>query len=99
MPAQPGPADLADRRSELALHRRRQIGEQVEFDVGVQASDRTGIAYFDTVTPACRWSIEETGVQLEEADLDVVERHTRTGPGYRPHGPIIARLLPRETTQ
>lgn len=44
------------------------------------------------VAPAHRWSVEALSGQLRVADFEVTETHTRTGPGHRPHGAIVARL-------
>lgn len=50
------------------------------------------VEQFDhAVTPAYRWSAGELGRQLVATGFDVVESHTRTAPGHRPHGAIAAR--------
>lgn len=52
-----------------------------------------GVESFDhAVVVAYRWSLEAMADQLRMAGFEAVETHTRTGPGYRPHGAIIARL-------
>ncbi|MEN0137336.1 MAG: class I SAM-dependent methyltransferase [Rhodococcus sp. (in: high G+C Gram-positive bacteria)] len=43
------------------------------------------------VTTAWRWPVSELGRQLVDAGFEVIETHTRTGTGYRPHGAITAR--------
>ncbi|MFC9359057.1 class I SAM-dependent methyltransferase [Rhodococcus sp. NPDC057014] len=43
------------------------------------------------VTTAHRWPVAELGRQLAEAGFEVIETHTRTGSGCRPHGAITAR--------
>lgn len=43
------------------------------------------------VVTAYRWPIGELGVRIQHAGFDVIETHTRTGPGHRPHGAILAR--------
>jgi ubiquinone/menaquinone biosynthesis C-methylase UbiE len=48
------------------------------------------------VTTAYRWPVVELGEWLVAAGFEVMETHTRTGIGYRPHGAIIAR---RERTR
>lgn len=40
---------------------------------------------------AYRWPVDELGRVLLEAGFEVIETHTRTGSGYRPHGAIVAR--------
>ena len=42
------------------------------------------------VTAAYYWPITVLTGQLESAGFDVNEVHTRTEPGYRPHGAVIA---------
>lgn len=44
------------------------------------------------VTPAYRWSVEALAERMQMAHFEVIETHTRTGPGHRPHGAIVARL-------
>ena len=56
------------------------------------------VEQFDhAVAPAYRWSVEALSEQLRMAHFEAVETYTRTGPGYRPHGAIVARLNQRET--
>lgn len=43
------------------------------------------------VTTACRWPVEVLGRELVAAGFEVIETHTRTGGGHRPHGAITAR--------
>ncbi|MGW0176278.1 class I SAM-dependent methyltransferase [Rhodococcus sp. NPDC003322] len=43
------------------------------------------------VTTAHRWPAAELGRELATAGFEVVETHTRTGTGHRPHGAIAAR--------
>lgn len=43
------------------------------------------------VTTAYRWPVAELGEELVTAGFEVIETHTRTGSGYRPHGAIAAR--------
>lgn len=58
--------------------------------------DGPGVERFDhAVAPAYRWSVEALTTQLRMAHFEVIETHTRTGPGYRPHGAIVARLSSR----
>ncbi|MCJ0901984.1 class I SAM-dependent methyltransferase [Rhodococcus sp. ARC_M6] len=42
-------------------------------------------------TTAFRWPVAELGQELVTAGFEVIETHTRTGIGYRPHGAITAR--------
>ncbi|AMG84936.1 SAM-dependent methyltransferase [Microbacterium sp. PAMC 28756] len=50
------------------------------------------VATFDhTVTTAYVWPVDALAERVEEAGFTVTARHTRTDPGARPHGAIIAR--------
>lgn len=49
------------------------------------------------VTDAYRWPIEALTHELRMADFEVIETYTRTGPGARPHGAIVARLMSAHT--
>ncbi|WP_460947816.1 class I SAM-dependent methyltransferase [Okibacterium endophyticum] len=52
------------------------------------------IEKFDhAVVDAYSWPVEMLGDELRSAGFEVVEAHTRTGPGYRPHGAIAARRV------
>lgn len=42
------------------------------------------------VTTAYRWPVNRMRQELHQAGFDVVETHTRTGRGYRPHAAIVA---------
>jgi len=42
------------------------------------------------VTTAYRWPVAELGQELVTAGFEVIETHTRTGSGHRPHGAITA---------
>lgn len=42
------------------------------------------------VTTAYRWPVNRMSQELHQAGFDVVEIHTRTGRGYRPHAAIVA---------
>ncbi|MDT2007566.1 class I SAM-dependent methyltransferase [Rhodococcus opacus] len=49
------------------------------------------VGTFDhAVTTAYRWPVAELGQELVTAGFEVIETHTRTGSGYRPHGEITA---------
>ena len=53
------------------------------------------IEQFDhAVASAYRWPVEAMSSELIDAGFVVVEAHTRTGAGYRPHGAILARRAP-----
>ena len=55
--------------------------------------DGARLESFDhAVVTAYRWPIAELSGELQAAGFDIVETHTRTGPGVRPHGAIVARL-------
>ncbi|MCJ0906324.1 hypothetical protein [Rhodococcus sp. ARC_M6] len=43
------------------------------------------------VVEAYRWHVEGLRLELLAAGFETIETHTRTGPGYRPHGAIVAR--------
>ncbi|MGC0366440.1 SAM-dependent methyltransferase [Rhodococcus sp. 27YEA15] len=45
------------------------------------------------VATGYRWPVAELGAELADAGFEVIETHTRTGGGYRPHGAITARRL------
>jgi ubiquinone/menaquinone biosynthesis C-methylase UbiE len=50
------------------------------------------VGTFDhAVTTAYRWPVAELGQKLFTAGFEVIETHTRTGSGTRPHGAITAR--------
>ncbi|MEH6622128.1 class I SAM-dependent methyltransferase [Dietzia maris] len=52
------------------------------------------IERFDhAVAGAYRWSVEALSEELGMADFEVIETYTRTGPGARPHGAMVARLM------
>lgn len=42
------------------------------------------------VVTAYRWPVPELSARLVDVGFEVVETHTRTGVGYRPHGAIVA---------
>lgn len=50
-------------------------------------------------TTGYRWPVAELSQVLVTADFEVIETHTRTGSGYRPHGAITARRRSGENTQ
>lgn len=43
------------------------------------------------VTTAYRWPVADLSERLRASGFEIVESHTRTGIGYRPHGAIVAR--------
>jgi len=43
------------------------------------------------VTTAFRWPVADLAERLRASGFEIVESHTRTGVGYRPHGAIVAR--------
>lgn len=51
------------------------------------------------VTTAYRWPVPELGSVVEEAGFDLVETHTRSVLGVRPHGAIVARRRDSEFSQ
>ncbi|MEC5185480.1 SAM-dependent methyltransferase [Cryobacterium sp. MP_3.1] len=44
------------------------------------------------IATAFRWPVDALSAELRAAHFDVIETHTRTGPGHRPHGAILARV-------
>ncbi|WP_333720452.1 NUDIX domain-containing protein [Clavibacter sp. CT19] len=61
----------------------------------VGAFSGTATEPFDhAVTPAWRWAPDELAAEVEAAGFEVVEVHTRTGPGHRPHLALTARASP-----
>lgn len=48
-------------------------------------------AFAHAVTTAYYWPISDLTRELESVGFEVEEAHTRTGPGYRAHGAVIAR--------
>ena len=44
------------------------------------------------VATAYRWPVDALSDELRVAHFDIIETHTRTGPGHRPHGAIVARV-------
>ncbi|TSD11270.1 class I SAM-dependent methyltransferase [Curtobacterium sp. KBS0715] len=47
-------------------------------------------AFDHAVVTAYRWPVASLAALLDEAGFDVVDVHTRTDPGHRPHGAISA---------
>ncbi|MDF3304487.1 class I SAM-dependent methyltransferase [Rhodococcus sp. T2V] len=81
-----GPQDIEIPLAEFARVIRPGGGLLVGFFEGAT------VETFDhAVTTACRWPVAELGRQLVQAGFEVIETHTRTGSGYRPHGAITAR--------
>lgn len=71
-----------------------------EFARVIQPGGGLLIGYFEgatvekfdhAVTAAYRWPADELARQLAATGFEVVEAHTRTAPGHRPHGAIVAR--------
>ena len=50
-------------------------------------------AFDHAVTTAYRWPVAELSARLRASGFEVVETHTRTSPGARPHAAIVARRL------
>lgn len=55
-----------------------------------------GVKFDHAVTTAYQWSVTALSHELAAAGFEVIETHTRTGSGHRPHGAITAR---RKTAQ
>ncbi|MFF2108766.1 class I SAM-dependent methyltransferase [Rhodococcus koreensis] len=80
-----GPQDIEIPLAEFARVIRPGGGLLVGFFEGAT------VETFDhAVTTAHRWPVAELGRQLAQAGFEVIETHTRTGSGYRPHGAITA---------
>lgn len=47
-------------------------------------------AFDHAATTGYRWSVRALSRELESVGFEVIETHTRTGSGYRPHGAITA---------
>ena len=47
------------------------------------------------VATGYRWPADALSDELRAAHFDIIETHTRTGPGHRPHGAIVARVSAR----
>lgn len=81
-----GPHDIQIPLAEFARVIRPGGGLLVGFFEGAT------VETFDhAVTTACRWPVAELGRQLAHAGFEVIETHTRTGSGFRPHAAITAR--------
>lgn len=81
-----GPQDIQTPLAEFARVIRPGGGLLVGFFEG------TTVETFDhAVTTAHRWPVAELSRQLVQAGFEVIETHTRTGTGSRPHGAITAR--------
>jgi SAM-dependent methyltransferase len=48
--------------------------------------------FVHAVTTAFRWPVGALSDELRVAHFDIIETQTRTGPGHRPHGAIVARV-------
>jgi len=81
-----GPQDIRTPLAEFARVIRPGGGLLVGFFEG----ETTG-PFDHAVTTAYRWSMAELGQELVSSGFEVIETHTRTGSGYRPHGAITAR--------
>lgn len=58
--------------------------------VGFFVGDTVG-AFDHAATTGYRWTVRALSWELESVGFEVIETHTRTGSGYRPHGAITAR--------
>lgn len=80
------PQDIQTPLVELARVIRPGGGLLVGFFEGASVS-----AFEHAVTTAYRWPVDDLGQELTTAGFEVIETHTRTGGGVRPHGAITAR--------
>lgn len=80
------PADIAIPLTEFARVIRPGGGLLVGFFEGPAVE-----AFDHAVTTAFRWPVDELGRELADAGFEVIEAHTRTASGHRPHGAIAAR--------
>ena len=81
-----GPHDIQTPLAEFARVIRPGGGLLVRFFDGATVE-----TFGHAVTTAHRWPVAELGRQLARAGFEVIETHTRTGSGYRPHAAITAR--------
>ena len=82
-----------DQVPEFVSHARR-AHPGCRFEVGdLDALPRSPGAVAGILAGAYRWSVEALSEELRMADFEVIETYTRTGPGARPHGAIVARLM------
>jgi len=84
------PADVGVALTEFARCLRPGGGLLLGFFDGARQE-----AFDHAVVTAYRWPIAELSGELQAAGFDIVETHTRTGPGARPHGAIVARRADR----
>ncbi|MFD4184066.1 class I SAM-dependent methyltransferase, partial [Rhodococcus sp. NPDC058514] len=80
------PQDIQTPLAEFARVIRPGGGLLVGFFEGATAG-----TFDHAVTTAYRWPMAELSRELVTAGFEVIETHTRTGSGYRPHGAITAR--------
>lgn len=59
---------------------------------GVESGVTEAARFDHAVTPAYRWPVESLVERMRVARFEVIETYTRTGPGHRPHGAIVARV-------
>ena len=79
------PQDIATPLAEFARVIRPGGGLLVGFFEGASVE-----AFDHAATTGYRWPVAELAQVLVTAGFDVIETHTRTGSGYRPHGAITA---------
>lgn len=53
-------------------------------------------AFDHAITTAYRWPVDALSTLIQQAGFTVAETHTRTDPGVRPHGAIVATRNPAE---
>ena len=86
------PADVQAPLREFARILRPGGHLLIGFFHGSEVGGPEAVRFDHAVAPAYRWSVEALSEQLRMAHFETVETYTRTGPGYRPHGAIVARL-------
>ncbi|NHP13791.1 class I SAM-dependent methyltransferase [Rhodococcus sp. IC4_135] len=79
------PQDIETALAEFARVIRPGGGLLVGFFEGASVE-----AFDHAATTGYRWPVAELSQVLVTAGFDVIETHTRTGSGYRPHGAITA---------
>lgn len=83
------PARVADALAEFARTLRPGGGLLIGFFEGPVFE-----AFDHAVTTAYRWPVDALSDLVESAGFTVIETHSRTDPGARPHGAIVATRSP-----